>query len=201
MTSNNSYEYIDKASIGESLLCELCHDPFINPVVTQCGYTYCGACIEPKIRSGSQCPSRSCNQLMTTAHLKSNTSMSLTISILDNLKQKTQLEQQTTQLDQQKTKLEQQKTELGQQKIQLGQQKTKLEQQTTVLGQQKTEIELQKIKFEQQKAQLQWHEIKIDVIQSENQTQRNEAASIRKQITILQKEISKLKSAALWLCK
>ncbi|CAF2127590.1 unnamed protein product, partial [Rotaria magnacalcarata] len=86
MTSNNSYEYIDKASIGESLLCELCHDPFINPVVTQCGYTYCGACIEPKIRSGSQCPSRSCNQLMTTAHLKSNTSMSLTISILDNLK-------------------------------------------------------------------------------------------------------------------
>ncbi|CAF2050280.1 unnamed protein product, partial [Rotaria magnacalcarata] len=54
--------------------------------VTQCDYTYCGACIEPKIRSGSNCPSRSCNQLLTTAHLKSNTSMSLTISILDNLK-------------------------------------------------------------------------------------------------------------------
>ncbi|CAF1676194.1 unnamed protein product [Rotaria magnacalcarata] len=86
MTSNNSYEYIDRESIGESLLCKLCSNPFINPVVTQCDYTYCGACIEPKIRSGSNCPSRSCNQLLTTAHLKSNTSMSLTISILDNLK-------------------------------------------------------------------------------------------------------------------
>ncbi|CAF2045397.1 unnamed protein product [Rotaria magnacalcarata] len=83
MTSNNSYEYTDRASIGESLLCELCHNRFIDPVVTQCGYTYCGACIEPKIRNGSHCPSRSCNQLLTTAHLIINHP---TISITDKLK-------------------------------------------------------------------------------------------------------------------
>ncbi|CAF4913057.1 unnamed protein product, partial [Rotaria socialis] len=86
MASNNSDKHIDTQNIDERLLCKLCHNLFIDPVMTECNDTYCGACIKPKIRSGSHCPSPSCNQLLTTSHLKPIPSMSLTISILNNLK-------------------------------------------------------------------------------------------------------------------
>ncbi|CAF3386762.1 unnamed protein product [Rotaria socialis] len=86
MTSNNSYEYIDRANIDEKLICELCHNPFIDPVVTQCGRTYCGQCIEQKIEIGLHCPSQSCYQLLSAAHLAPNPTLRLIISMLDNLK-------------------------------------------------------------------------------------------------------------------
>ncbi|CAF2133607.1 unnamed protein product [Rotaria magnacalcarata] len=86
MTSNNFYEYIDRASIDENLICEVCHNPFLDPVVTQCGYTYCGPCIEQNIKSGSHCPSQSCNQLLSADHLTPNPTPRLIISMLDNLR-------------------------------------------------------------------------------------------------------------------
>ncbi|CAF4904552.1 unnamed protein product, partial [Rotaria magnacalcarata] len=259
MTSNNFYEYIDRASIDENLICEVCHNPFLDPVVTQCGSTYCGSCIEQNIKSGSHCPSQSCNQLLSADHLTLNPTPRLIISMLDNLRVRCRLCGETNVnrrnfdehlqgscperridcsakdvgcpwsgprnehnehvkmclfeklrpmadslhkvIENQRLdikKLQKQTTEIGQLNAQVDQQKTKLEQQTTELGQQKIQLAQQKAQLEQQKAQLQGHEIKIGDIQPQIQNQNNEIASIRKQITILQEEISKLKSAALW---
>ncbi|CAF3304778.1 unnamed protein product [Rotaria socialis] len=308
MISSSFYEYIARESIDSDLICLLCHNPFIDPIVTQCGYTYCRLCIETYMRSGPNCPSQLCNQLLNTDHLIPNPPLRNFISILDKLKVRCQLcektninrgtfdehiktscseyqidcpgknigcqwfgsrnehdehtktclfeklrpmvdilykviknqsldieklqkqtEQQTTeigqlntQVDQQKTTFEQQTTELGQQNIQLEQlttkvrqlntqvdqqkaqfeqQKTESKQQRIQLDQQNIQLDQQKTQLEQLKAQLQQQQIQIGDIQSENQTQKNETASIRKQITILQEEINKLKSTALWLCK
>ncbi|CAM4984759.1 unnamed protein product [Rotaria socialis] len=306
MISSSFYEYIARESIDSDLICLLCHNPFIDPIVTQCGYTYCRLCIETYMRSGPNCPSQLCNQLLNTDHLIPNPPLRNFISILDKLKVRCQLcektninrgtfdehiktscseyqidcpgknigcqwfgsrnehdehtktclfeklrpmvdilykviknqsldieklqkqtEQQTTeigqlntQVDQQKTTFEQQTTELGQQNIQLEQlttkvrqlntqvdqqkaqfeqQKTESKQQRIQLDQQNIQLDQQKTQLEQLKAQLQQQQIQIGDIQSENQTQKNETASIRKQITILQEEINKLKSTALWL--
>ncbi|CAM4838465.1 unnamed protein product, partial [Rotaria magnacalcarata] len=252
MISSSFYEYIDRESIDSDIICLLCHNPFIDPIVTQCGYTYCRLCIENYMGSGSNCPSQLCNQLLNTDHLIPNPPLRIVISILDKLKVRCQLcektninrgtfdehiktscseyridclgknigcqwfgprnahgehtktclfeklrpvvdilykviENQRLDIEKLPKQTEQQNTKIGQQKTEIKLQKTKLEQQTTELGQLNTQVAQQKAQLEQQKAQLQWHEIKIDVIQSENQTQRNEAASIRKQITILQK--------------
>ncbi|CAF1678104.1 unnamed protein product, partial [Rotaria magnacalcarata] len=86
MASNNFYEYIDRASIDENLICEVCHNPFLDSVVTQCGSTYCGSCIEQNIKSGSHCPSQSCNQLLSVDHLTPNPTPRLIISMFDNLR-------------------------------------------------------------------------------------------------------------------
>ncbi|CAF3909813.1 unnamed protein product, partial [Rotaria magnacalcarata] len=287
MISSSFYEYVDRENIDPDLICRICRSPLIDPILVQCGDTYCRLCIEKYMGSGSNCPSQLCNQLLSTDHLTPNPPPRLVISILDKLQVRCQLckktninrgtfdehiktscseyridcpgknigcqwfgprnvydehtqtclfeklrsmvdilykvienqrldieklqkqtEQQTTEIGQQKTeielqktKLEQQTTELGQLNTQVAQQKAQLEQQKTELGQQKIEIELKKSKFEQLEAQLKQQQIQIGGIQSQIQNQNNEIASIRKPITILQEEISKLKSAALWLCK
>ncbi|CAF3454863.1 unnamed protein product [Rotaria socialis] len=265
MISNSLYEYIDKESIGSDLICLLCHNPFIDPTVTQCGDTYCRQCIEKDMRNGSHCPSQSCNQLLSTDHLIPPSHNF--ISILDKLKVRCQLCEKTninrgtfdehiktscpecildcpgknigcqwfgsrnehdehtktclyeklrrmgdifqpSEIEQQPTKIELQKTQIEQLNTQGDQHNAQLERQATEIGQQKTTIELQKAQIEQQKtqieqqkAQLQQQQIQISDIQSENQTQKNGTASVCKQITILQEEINKLKSTALWFCK
>ncbi|CAF3435405.1 unnamed protein product, partial [Rotaria socialis] len=93
MISNSLYEYIDKESIGSDLICLLCHNPFIDPTVTQCGDTYCRQCIEKYMRNGSHCPSQSCNQLLSTDHLIPPSHNF--ISILDKLKVRCQLCEKT----------------------------------------------------------------------------------------------------------
>ncbi|CAF3657815.1 unnamed protein product [Rotaria socialis] len=236
MISNSLYEYIDKESIGSDLICLLCHNPFIDPTVTQCGDTYCRQCIEKYMRNGSHCPSQSCNQLLSTDHLIPPSRNF--ISMLDKLKVRCQLCEKTninrgTFDEHIKTSCpecildcpgknigcqwfgsrnehdEHTKTclfeKLGRmvdilykvienQSLDIEKLQKETQQQTTEIGQQKTEIE-------QQKAQLQQQQIQISDIQSENQTQKNGTASVCKQITILQEEINKLKSTALWFCK
>ncbi|CAM4945334.1 unnamed protein product [Rotaria socialis] len=286
MISNSLYEYIDKESIGSDLICLLCHNPFIDPTVTQCGDTYCRQCIEKYMRNGSHCPSQSCNQLLSTDHLIPPSHNF--ISILDKLKVRCQLCEKTNinrgtfdehiktscpecildcpgknigcqwfgsrneHDEHTKTCLYEKLRRMGDilgtfdehiktscpecildcpgknigcqwfgsrnehdehtktclfeklgrmvdilykvienQSLDIEKLQKETQQQTTEIGQQKTEIE-------QQKAQLQQQQIQISDIQSENQTQKNGTASVCKQITILQEEINKLKSTALW---
>ncbi|CAM4948881.1 unnamed protein product [Rotaria socialis] len=89
MISSSFYEYIDRESIDSDLICLLCHNPFIDPIVTQCDYTYCRRCIETYMRSGSNCPSQSCNQLLNTDHLTPPSR--LVVSMLDKLRVRCQL--------------------------------------------------------------------------------------------------------------
>ncbi|CAF1111027.1 unnamed protein product [Rotaria magnacalcarata] len=266
MISSSFYEYIDRESIDSDIICLLCHNPFIDPIVTQCGYTYCRLCIENYMGSGSNCPSQLCNQLLNTDHLIPNPPLRVAISILDKLKVRCQLcektnidrgtfdehiktscseyridcpgknigcqwfgprnaydehtktclfeklrpmvdilykviENQRLDIEKLQKQTEQQTTEIGQLNTQVDQQKTKLEQQKTELGQQKTEIELQKSKFEQLEAQLQQQPIRIGGIQSQNQNQNHEILSIRQQITTLEEEMNKPRSAIHWLSK
>ncbi|CAM4945440.1 unnamed protein product, partial [Rotaria socialis] len=89
MISSSSYEYTDRESIDSDLICLLCHNPFIDPIVTQCDYTYCRQCIEQDMGNGSHCPSQSCNQLLSTDHLTPPSR--LVVSMLDRLKVRCQL--------------------------------------------------------------------------------------------------------------
>ncbi|CAF3669866.1 unnamed protein product, partial [Rotaria socialis] len=93
MISSNFYEYIDRESIDSDLICLLCHNPFIDPTVTQCGDTYCRPCIEKDMGNGSHCPSQSCNQLLSTDHLIPPSRRF--ISMLDKLKVRCQLCEKT----------------------------------------------------------------------------------------------------------
>ncbi|CAF3441496.1 unnamed protein product [Rotaria socialis] len=95
MISSSFYEYIARESIDSDLICLLCHNPFIDPIVTQCGYTYCRLCIETYMRSGPNCPSQLCNQLLNTDHLIPNPPLRNFISILDKLKVRCQLCEKT----------------------------------------------------------------------------------------------------------
>ncbi|CAM4963373.1 unnamed protein product [Rotaria socialis] len=287
MISSSFYEYIDRESIDSDLICKICRSPFIDPIVVQCGDTYCRLCIENDMGNGSHCPSQSCNQLLSIDHLTPNPPPRLVVSMLDKLKvrcqlcnerninrgifdehvktscseyqidcpgknigcqwfgsrnehdehtktclfeklrpvvdtlykiienqsldieklkkqieqQAAELGQQKTQVDQQNAQFEQQTTEIGQLNTQVDQQKAQLERQAAELGQHKTEIELQKAQIEQLEAQLQQQQIQISDIQSENQTQKNETASIRKQITTFDEEMNKLRSAIHQLSK
>jgi len=42
----NYYEYINEESIEKNLICNLCHKPFIQPVITPCVKTFCRQCVE-----------------------------------------------------------------------------------------------------------------------------------------------------------
>ncbi|CAF3695170.1 unnamed protein product [Rotaria socialis] len=95
MISSSFYEYIDRESIDSDLICSLCDNPFIDPIVTQCGDTYCRLCIEKDMGNGSHCPSQSCNQLLSTDHLTLNPPPRLVVSMLDKLKVRCQLCEKT----------------------------------------------------------------------------------------------------------
>ncbi|CAM4946058.1 unnamed protein product [Rotaria socialis] len=227
MISSSSYEYTDRESIDSDLICLLCHNPFIDPIVTQCDYTYCRQCIEQDMGNGSHCPSQSCNQLLSTDHLTPPSR--LVVSMLDRLKVRCQLycpgknigcqwfgsrnehdEHTKTclfeklrpmvdilykDIEKLQKQTEQQTTEIGQLNTQVDQQKAQFEQQKAESKQQKIQLDQQKTQLEQLKAQLQQQQIQIGGIQSENQTQKNEAASIRKQITTLDEEMKTLRTA------
>jgi len=44
----------------ELLMCGICHDHFQKPVTTQCGHTFCKACLEVSVQYDSRCPSCRC---------------------------------------------------------------------------------------------------------------------------------------------
>ncbi|CAM4963369.1 unnamed protein product [Rotaria socialis] len=91
MISSSFYEYIDRESIDSDLICKICRSPFIDPIVVQCGDTYCRLCIENDMGNGSHCPSQSCNQLLSIGHLTPNPPPRLVVSMLDKLKVRCQL--------------------------------------------------------------------------------------------------------------
>ncbi|CAM4901932.1 unnamed protein product [Rotaria socialis] len=91
MISSSFYEYIDRETIDSDLICKICRSPFIDPIVVQCGDTYCRLCIENNMENGSHCPSHSCNQLLSIDHLTPNPPPRLVVSMLDKLKVRCQL--------------------------------------------------------------------------------------------------------------
>lgn len=91
MISNNFFEYVDRSNIDQDLICEFCHEPFIDPIVTQRGYTYCRQCIEQRMDNNSSSPSQSCNESLFTAHMTSYHAPRIIISMVDKLKVRCQL--------------------------------------------------------------------------------------------------------------
>ena len=49
------YEYMDKASIDEELICKICRLPFIEPRYTPCEETFCLECITNHIQTQNTC--------------------------------------------------------------------------------------------------------------------------------------------------
>ncbi|CAM4932015.1 unnamed protein product [Rotaria socialis] len=200
MISSSFYEYIDRESIDSNLICLLCHNPFIDPIVTQCGDTYCRLCIENDMGNGSHCPSQSCNQLLSIDHLTPNPPPRLVASMLDRLKVRCQLYCPGKNIGCQW---------FGSRNEHDEHTKTCLFEKLRpvvdilykIIENQSLDIKEQKAQLEQQKAQLQQQQIQIGDIQSENQTQKNETASIRKQITTLEEEMNKVRSAIHQLSK
>ena len=52
----DNYEYMNEASIDNSLKCILCSEPFINPYSTLCNHTFCLSCITKSIEEHDRCP-------------------------------------------------------------------------------------------------------------------------------------------------
>ncbi|KAI8997458.1 hypothetical protein BDB01DRAFT_771213 [Pilobolus umbonatus] len=47
-------KYVDK--INENLLCCICQTPFIDPIITNCGHTFCQLCIYQALETSNLCP-------------------------------------------------------------------------------------------------------------------------------------------------
>ncbi|KAG1206028.1 hypothetical protein G6F35_011334 [Rhizopus arrhizus] len=47
-------KYVDK--VNDNLLCCICQTPFIDPVTTHCGHTFCSHCIQQSLETSCQCP-------------------------------------------------------------------------------------------------------------------------------------------------
>lgn len=58
-TQTSNFEYMNKESIDDCLLCALCKHPLLNPVSTDCipeSHTCCRNCIENWIKTDPSCP-------------------------------------------------------------------------------------------------------------------------------------------------
>ncbi|CAF4919743.1 unnamed protein product [Rotaria socialis] len=174
--------------------------------------------------NGSHCPSQSCNQLLSIEYLTPNPPPRLVVSMLDKLKVRCQLCNETNInrgiFDEHvKTSCSEYRIDCPGKNIGcqwFGSRNEHDEHTKTclfeklrpvvdilykIIENQSLDIKEQKAQLEQQKAQLQQQQIQIGDIQSENQTQKNETASIRKQITTLDEEMNKLRSAIHQLSK
>ncbi|CAF4559677.1 unnamed protein product [Rotaria socialis] len=85
MISNNFYKYTDRKSIDPHLICELCNNPFIDPIVTECDHIYCRACITKYMENGSCCPAQSCSQLLSNDNSTLNRPSRIILSMLDDI--------------------------------------------------------------------------------------------------------------------
>ncbi|CAF0793375.1 unnamed protein product [Adineta steineri] len=68
MTSKKKYEYT--GTIDKNLLCELCQEPFREPISTPCcNHVFCHQCILEYLSQESTCPAKSCHKSLCTDNL------------------------------------------------------------------------------------------------------------------------------------
>ncbi|CAM4935309.1 unnamed protein product [Rotaria socialis] len=202
MISSSFYEYIDRETIDSDLICKICRSPFIDPIVVQCGDTYCRLCIENNMENGSHCPSHSCNQLLSIDHLTPNPPPRLVVSMLDKLKtscseyridcpgknigcqwfgSRNEHDEHTKTCFFEKLRpvVDILYKIIENQSLDIEKLKKQIEQQAAELGQQKTEIDQQTAQLEQQKAES---------IQQKAESIQQKAESIQQKIQLDQQK-------------
>lgn len=55
-SENHIFDYIDESSLDELLICDICYQPFVQPLDLKCGHTFCSVCIERHLTEKEQCP-------------------------------------------------------------------------------------------------------------------------------------------------
>ncbi|CAF4087590.1 unnamed protein product, partial [Rotaria sordida] len=77
----DNYEYMNKSSINEDLICEICKNPFIDPVIlpSPCEQTFCLKCIQSNLENHSN------NCLKCNKKSLSNTDLKNESPILRNM--------------------------------------------------------------------------------------------------------------------
>ncbi len=48
------YNYVDE--VDEDLMCQICLQPFVQPLDTPCGHTFCHACMHNYLKVNPMCP-------------------------------------------------------------------------------------------------------------------------------------------------
>lgn len=48
--------YFFVGTVDDDLICHLCFQPFVNPVDTKCGCTYCSVCLQNFLKRYKYCP-------------------------------------------------------------------------------------------------------------------------------------------------
>lgn len=74
--TKTNYEYVNKELTNQSLLCQLCKEPLVDPVRTDCipePHSFCRQCIEKSIKTDLLCPVPSCNKKIHREDLTSDT--------------------------------------------------------------------------------------------------------------------------------
>ena len=84
MTSESIYEYMHDSSINDNLVCEICHNPLIDPRSTPCQHIFCEQCVMRWLEKTSSCPA--CRNPLFINELK--TTERIVIRMLDQLKVK-----------------------------------------------------------------------------------------------------------------
>lgn len=55
-SENHVYDYCDESSLDEAIICDVCYQPFVQPLDLKCGHTFCALCIEPHLSEKKNCP-------------------------------------------------------------------------------------------------------------------------------------------------
>lgn len=53
---NSTHLYDYEGTVDDDLICHICFQPFVDPIDTKCGCTYCSDCLQVYLKRHKYCP-------------------------------------------------------------------------------------------------------------------------------------------------